>query len=155
MGSLFRSEEMTLCQLFLQSEAAYACVSELGELGLVQFRDVSNLCQFYLNSSIPIASPNSVRSVLFHSHTWYRILFAEFWCHCFIWSGRSCTSFVHCCPGAMWMKCVSYPTNTNVNKHRLFFEMVFVFGEERSNMWHELRAHHTSIHMRKGTWRDK
>ena len=30
--SLFRSEEMTLAQLFLQSEAAYACVSELGEL---------------------------------------------------------------------------------------------------------------------------
>ncbi|XP_032452062.1 V-type proton ATPase 116 kDa subunit a isoform X7 [Nasonia vitripennis] len=41
MGSLFRSEEMTLCQLFLQSEAAYACVSELGELGLVQFRDLN------------------------------------------------------------------------------------------------------------------
>ena len=30
--SMFRSEEMTLCQLFLQSESAYACVSELGEL---------------------------------------------------------------------------------------------------------------------------
>lgn len=43
MGSLFRSEEMALCQLFLQSEAAYACVSELGELGLVQFRDVSGI----------------------------------------------------------------------------------------------------------------
>ncbi|PNF27426.1 V-type proton ATPase 116 kDa subunit a isoform 1 [Cryptotermes secundus] len=41
MGNLFRSEEMTLCQLFLQSEAAYACVSELGELGLVQFRDLN------------------------------------------------------------------------------------------------------------------
>lgn len=41
MGSLFRSEEMTLCQLFLQAEAAYACVSELGELGLVQFRDLN------------------------------------------------------------------------------------------------------------------
>ena len=40
MGSLFRSEEMTLAQLFLQSEAAYACVRELGELGKVQFRDV-------------------------------------------------------------------------------------------------------------------
>ncbi|XP_040569933.1 V-type proton ATPase 116 kDa subunit a 1 isoform X1 [Lepeophtheirus salmonis] len=40
-GSLFRSEEMVLCQLFLQSEAAYACVSELGELGLVQFRDLN------------------------------------------------------------------------------------------------------------------
>ena len=32
MGSLFRSEEMTLAQLFLQSEAAYACVRELGEI---------------------------------------------------------------------------------------------------------------------------
>lgn len=42
MGELFRSEEMTLAQLFLQSEAAYCCVSELGELGKVQFRDVSS-----------------------------------------------------------------------------------------------------------------
>ncbi|XP_077993119.1 V-type proton ATPase 116 kDa subunit a 1-like isoform X2 [Glandiceps talaboti] len=41
MGSLYRSEEMTLAQLFLQSEAAYACVSELGELGMVQFRDLN------------------------------------------------------------------------------------------------------------------
>lgn len=40
-GSLFRSEEMSLCQLFLQSEAAYACISELGELGLVQFKDLN------------------------------------------------------------------------------------------------------------------
>ena len=38
---MFRSEEMTLCQLFLQSESAYACVSELGELGLVEFRDLN------------------------------------------------------------------------------------------------------------------
>lgn len=42
MGQLFRSEEMTLAQLFLQSEAAYCCVSELGEIGMVQFRDVSS-----------------------------------------------------------------------------------------------------------------
>ncbi|CAG0903462.1 unnamed protein product [Darwinula stevensoni] len=41
MGSLFRSEEMLLCQFFLQSEAAYNCVSELGELGSVQFRDIN------------------------------------------------------------------------------------------------------------------
>ncbi|XP_045155383.1 V-type proton ATPase 116 kDa subunit a1 [Echinops telfairi] len=41
MGGLFRSEEMTLAQLFLQSEAAYCCVSELGELGKVQFRDLN------------------------------------------------------------------------------------------------------------------
>lgn len=45
MGSLFRSEEMTLCQLFLQAEAAYACVSELGELGLAQFHDVRYICR--------------------------------------------------------------------------------------------------------------
>ncbi|KAF0025011.1 hypothetical protein F2P81_021892 [Scophthalmus maximus] len=32
---------MTLAQLFLQSEAAYCCVSELGELGMVQFRDLN------------------------------------------------------------------------------------------------------------------
>ena len=43
-GSLFRSEEMSLCQIFLQSEAAYACISELGELGLVQFKDVGITC---------------------------------------------------------------------------------------------------------------
>ena len=42
MSTIFRSEEMTLCQLFLQPDAAYSCVSELGELGIVQFRDVSD-----------------------------------------------------------------------------------------------------------------
>ncbi|KAG5882898.1 hypothetical protein JTB14_020166 [Gonioctena quinquepunctata] len=40
-GFVVQKCEMTLCQLFLQSEAAYACVSELGELGLVQFRDLN------------------------------------------------------------------------------------------------------------------
>ena len=44
--SIFRSEEMTLCQFFLQSEAAYACVAELGELGIVQFKDVSIVYQY-------------------------------------------------------------------------------------------------------------
>uniref|UniRef100_A0A674KC04 V-type proton ATPase subunit a n=1 Tax=Terrapene triunguis TaxID=2587831 RepID=A0A674KC04_9SAUR len=41
MASMFRSEEMCLTQLFLQVEAAYCCVAELGELGLVQFRDLN------------------------------------------------------------------------------------------------------------------
>ncbi|XP_060635689.2 V-type proton ATPase 116 kDa subunit a 4 isoform X2 [Anolis sagrei] len=41
MGSVFRSEEMCLSQLFLQVESAYCCVAELGELGLVQFRDLN------------------------------------------------------------------------------------------------------------------
>lgn len=43
MGAMFRSEEMALCQLFIQPEAAYYSVSELGETGTVQFRDVSLL----------------------------------------------------------------------------------------------------------------
>ncbi|KAG9487631.1 V-type proton ATPase 116 kDa subunit a 2 [Eleutherodactylus coqui] len=41
MGSLFRSEAMCLAQLFLQSGSAYDCVSELGEMGLAEFRDLN------------------------------------------------------------------------------------------------------------------
>lgn len=47
MGSLLRSEDMCLTQLYLQSEAAFLCISELGELGLVQFNDVSTSIIFY------------------------------------------------------------------------------------------------------------
>uniref|UniRef100_A0A4W6G9Y1 V-type proton ATPase subunit a n=1 Tax=Lates calcarifer TaxID=8187 RepID=A0A4W6G9Y1_LATCA len=41
MCSLLRGEEMCLAQLFLQSGSAYDCISELGELGLVEFRDLN------------------------------------------------------------------------------------------------------------------
>uniref|UniRef100_A0A8C1WY39 V-type proton ATPase subunit a n=1 Tax=Cyprinus carpio TaxID=7962 RepID=A0A8C1WY39_CYPCA len=41
MGSLFRSEEVCLVQIFLQTGSAYNCVSELGELGIVEFRDLN------------------------------------------------------------------------------------------------------------------
>ncbi|XP_020028056.1 V-type proton ATPase 116 kDa subunit a 3 [Castor canadensis] len=41
MGSMFRSEEVALVQLFLPTAAAYTCVSQLGELGLVEFRDLN------------------------------------------------------------------------------------------------------------------
>ncbi|KAG7476386.1 hypothetical protein MATL_G00082330 [Megalops atlanticus] len=41
MGSMFRSEEMCMAQLFLQSGSAYDCISELGEMGLVEFRDLN------------------------------------------------------------------------------------------------------------------
>jgi hypothetical protein len=34
-GVLFRSELMCRCQLYLPPEAAYNCVAELGELGMV------------------------------------------------------------------------------------------------------------------------
>ncbi|XP_065093537.1 V-type proton ATPase 116 kDa subunit a1-like isoform X1 [Ochlerotatus camptorhynchus] len=42
MGAMFRSEEMALCQMFIQPEAAYTSVSELGETGAVQFRDLNS-----------------------------------------------------------------------------------------------------------------
>ncbi|KAL2310136.1 hypothetical protein Nmel_006378 [Mimus melanotis] len=41
MGSLFRSEEVCLAQLFLHSASAYSCISELGERGLLEFRDLN------------------------------------------------------------------------------------------------------------------
>lgn len=41
MGNLFRSEEMCLAQLFLQSGTAYQCIGQLGERGLVEFRDLN------------------------------------------------------------------------------------------------------------------
>uniref|UniRef100_A0A8C2H0V4 V-type proton ATPase subunit a n=1 Tax=Cyprinus carpio TaxID=7962 RepID=A0A8C2H0V4_CYPCA len=59
MGSLFRSEEMCLAQIFLQSGSAYDCISELGELGLVEFRDVSR-CIANLACAELTASPESV-----------------------------------------------------------------------------------------------
>ncbi|XP_021490103.1 V-type proton ATPase 116 kDa subunit a 3 [Meriones unguiculatus] len=41
MGSMFRSEEVALVQLLLPTASAYTCVSQLGELGLVEFRDLN------------------------------------------------------------------------------------------------------------------
>lgn len=39
-STFFRSEEMSLIQLYIPAEVAQPTVAELGELGLVQFRDV-------------------------------------------------------------------------------------------------------------------
>ncbi|XP_034944898.1 V-type proton ATPase 116 kDa subunit a isoform X2 [Chelonus insularis] len=47
MGSMFRSEEMALCQLFIQPEAGYLSVSELGETGTVQFRDLNSNVNYF------------------------------------------------------------------------------------------------------------
>lgn len=48
MGDLFRGEEMTLCQIYFQAESVYSCVSQLGELGIVQFRDVRRFIEAFL-----------------------------------------------------------------------------------------------------------
>ncbi|EJD75960.1 V-type ATPase [Loa loa] len=42
MGSLYRSEPMSLCQLFLHSEMAYDEIAKLGELGVVHFIDLNS-----------------------------------------------------------------------------------------------------------------
>ncbi|CAK9804075.1 V-type proton ATPase 116 kDa subunit a 1 [Anthophora plagiata] len=47
MGAMFRSEKMALCQLFIQPEAAYLSVSELGETGTVQFRDLNGDVNYF------------------------------------------------------------------------------------------------------------
>ncbi|CAB3404697.1 unnamed protein product [Caenorhabditis bovis] len=47
MGSIYRSEHMKLCQIFFQSESAYQCVAELGELGLAQFIDLNEEMNSY------------------------------------------------------------------------------------------------------------
>jgi len=38
---LFRSQPMTRCQIMMPPEAAFYCVMELGDIGLVEFIDVS------------------------------------------------------------------------------------------------------------------
>lgn len=49
---MFRSEEMFLCQLFIQPEAVYSTVAELGEIGAVEFKDVSQASFHEKNSQI-------------------------------------------------------------------------------------------------------
>jgi V-type H+-transporting ATPase subunit a len=55
MGTLFRSENMELVQMILNSEASYLCIAELGELGILQFRD--------LNTSVNSFEKKFVRDV--------------------------------------------------------------------------------------------
>ncbi|KAH9425746.1 V-type proton ATPase 116 kDa subunit a 1-like [Dermatophagoides pteronyssinus] len=40
-SGVFRSEEMLLCQLFLRSDVAFQATCRLGELGIVEFRDLN------------------------------------------------------------------------------------------------------------------
>lgn len=58
MGSLFRSEEMILAQLFLQSEAAYFCVRELGELVSVDIAKKAII--FFFKTTIPSLGKSTI-----------------------------------------------------------------------------------------------
>lgn len=54
-SSFYRGEEMKLCQMYFQSEAVYSSVSQLGEMGVIQFKDVS-FFHFFLPSSSLVKS---------------------------------------------------------------------------------------------------
>ncbi len=58
MGELFRSEPMQLVQLFMSLEAARDTVDELGEIGLIQFKDVRL-------ASAPLPLQNCFKKALF------------------------------------------------------------------------------------------
>jgi hypothetical protein len=79
MGSLFRSEEVALCQLFLQSESAYTCISELGELGLVQFRDVSNILTVMFLGSMYVHVKIVLFACIFCKNVYIFIADIEIW----------------------------------------------------------------------------
>ncbi|KAF8371695.1 hypothetical protein PRIPAC_78124 [Pristionchus pacificus] len=40
-SSIFRSADMSLCQMLLPTEAAYECLAHLGEAGIAQFKDLN------------------------------------------------------------------------------------------------------------------
>ena len=44
---MFRSAPMTLLQLYIPSEAAQITIAELGQLELLQFRDVRLICRLF------------------------------------------------------------------------------------------------------------
>ncbi|VEL26086.1 unnamed protein product [Protopolystoma xenopodis] len=50
MGSPLCSEDVELSQLFLHTDSAFMFISELEELGLVQFREVSEVIAFHHKS---------------------------------------------------------------------------------------------------------
>lgn len=57
-STLFRSEEMSLIQLYIPAEVAQPTVAELGELGLVQFRDVC--CHIFCHTEQVVALASRV-----------------------------------------------------------------------------------------------
>lgn len=58
MGCMLRSDKMSLCEMYLQPDTAFDIISQLGELGCVEFTDVSSCWMFYqrviLYQQIPI-----------------------------------------------------------------------------------------------------
>ena len=52
MGDMWRSQHMQLVQLIVQNDAAHAVVTKLGQIGLLQFRDLNAGTSFYKRSFV-------------------------------------------------------------------------------------------------------
>jgi len=52
MGDMWRSQKMQLVQMIVQNDAAHAVVNKLGQVGLLQFRDLNAGTSFYKRSFV-------------------------------------------------------------------------------------------------------
>merc|ERR1719162_1288241 len=52
MGDMWRSQKMQLVQLIVQNDAAHAIVNKLGQVGIVEFRDLNAGTSFYKRSFV-------------------------------------------------------------------------------------------------------
>ena len=52
MGDMWRSQHMQLVQLIVQNDAAHSVVTKLGQVGIVQFRDLNAGTSFYKRSFV-------------------------------------------------------------------------------------------------------
>ena len=51
-GDMWRSQHMQLVQMIVQNDAAHAVVNKLGQVGLLQFRDLNAGTSFYKRSFV-------------------------------------------------------------------------------------------------------
>ena len=52
MGDMWRSQKMQLVQMIVQNDAAHAIINKLGQVGLVDFRDLNAGTSFYKRSFV-------------------------------------------------------------------------------------------------------
>ena len=52
MGDMWRSQKMQLVQMIVQNDAAHAVVNKLGQVGILEFRDLNAGTSFYKRSFV-------------------------------------------------------------------------------------------------------
>jgi hypothetical protein len=98
---LMRSEKMTFVQLIIPAESAHRCITYLGQLGLLQFRDVTSLSDlnlFLSNSAFCFS-----RLFVFVFGSVFVDLNAENVCRYLYWSLWYCSNWVwKMCAFSLW-----------------------------------------------------